>query len=56
MVYKKVASCEGGCGFSCYYGSELIEAGKIAAGREGGCGVIVAARKATPRKVAALAI
>ena len=47
MGRKKVDGCEGGCGVSCNYGSELIEAGKIAARCGGGCGVIVTARKAT---------
>ena len=51
MVSKKAVRCEVGCGFSCYYGSELIEASKIAAGCEGGCGVIVTVRKATPIKL-----
>ena len=51
MGRKKVDGYEGGCGVSCNYGSELIEAGKIAARCEVGCGVIATAREVTPKKL-----
>lgn len=47
MRSKKAAGLGGGGDFACYYGSELMETSKKAAGCEGGCRVIETTRKAT---------